>query len=48
MTDAGTTAMPPALIEAQEMIREECREVERILLAKNMAYGNPALQPVRT
>ena len=35
------------LSTAQKMIREECREVERILLAKNAAYGNSALQPVR-
>jgi len=47
MIDAGTTAMPPALSDAQELIREECREVERILLAKNQAYGNSALRPVR-
>jgi len=32
---------------AQELIRDECREIERILLAKNAAYGNSALQPVR-
>jgi len=35
------------LADAQEMIREECREIERILLAKNAAYGNSALRPVR-
>jgi len=39
--------MTRSLNDAQEMIREECREVERILLAKNAAYGNSALQPVR-
>jgi len=32
---------------AQKLIRKECREIERILLAKNKAYGNSALQPVR-
>jgi len=32
---------------AQELISAECREVERLLLAKNAAYGNSALQPVR-
>jgi len=35
------------LQDSQALIREECREVERILLAKNAAYGNSALQPVR-
>ena len=35
------------LSEAQKLIRAECREVERILLAKNAAYGNSALQPLR-
>jgi len=35
------------LSTAQGMIREECREIERLLLAKNAAYGNSALQPVR-
>jgi len=35
------------LSTAQKLIRKECREVERILLAKNKAYGNSALQPVR-
>jgi len=39
--------MASSLSAAQEMIRAECREVERILLAKNQAYGNSALQPVR-
>ena len=29
------------------MISAECREIERILLAKNAAYGNSALQPLR-
>jgi len=32
---------------AQEMISAECREIERVLLEKNAAYGNSALQPVR-
>jgi len=35
------------LSEAQRMIRAECREVERILLANGAAYGNSALQPLR-
>jgi len=39
--------MNSSLSSAQELIREECREVERTLLAKNQAYGNSALQPVR-
>ena len=36
-----------SMADAQRMIQAECREVERILLAKNAAYGNSALQPVR-
>jgi len=32
---------------AQELISAECREIERVLLEKNAAYGNSALQPVR-
>ena len=40
MTNSGLT-------DAQQMIRAECREVERILLEKNAAYGNSALEPVR-
>ena len=39
------TEMP--LSKARKLIRAECREVERILLAKNAAYGNSALQPLR-
>ena len=35
------------LSEAQKLIRAECREIERILLAKNSANGNSALQPLR-
>ena len=35
------------LSEAQKLIRAECRKVERILLAKNAAYGNSALQSLR-
>ena len=35
------------LSEAQKLIRAECRKVERLLLAKNAAYGNSALQPLR-
>jgi len=29
------------------MISAECREIERVLLMKNAAYGNSALQPLR-
>jgi len=29
------------------MIRIECQEVQRILLEKNAAYGNSALEPIR-
>lgn len=35
------------LTSAQEMIRVECQEVQRILLEKNAAYGNSALEPIR-
>ena len=35
------------LTSAQEMIRIECQEVQRILLEKNAAYGNSALEPIR-
>jgi len=35
------------LLSVQELIREECREIERLLLARNLQYGNSALQPVR-
>jgi len=35
------------LTSAQEMIRVECQEVQRILLEKNAAYGNSALEPLR-
>ena len=35
--------MPPA----QEMIQRECRDIEAVLLDKNKAYGNSALDPVR-
>lgn len=31
----------------QGLIRESCREIEEMLLAKNAAYGNSALDPVR-
>jgi len=35
------------LSNAQQLIRAECREVEHIFPAKNAAYGNSALQPLR-
>lgn len=31
----------------QKRISKECQDIERILLAKNQAYGNSALDPVR-
>jgi len=36
-----------SLTDSQEMISAECREVERVLLEKNAAYGNSALEPLR-
>jgi len=36
-----------SLTDAQQLISAECREVETILLEKNAAYGNSALEPLR-
>lgn len=33
--------------EVQAMIREECDKLRDLLLAKNEAYGNSAIDPVR-
>jgi hypothetical protein len=33
--------------DTQQMIREECDAIREMLLAKNLAYGNSALEPVR-
>ncbi|NIS19229.1 MAG: hypothetical protein GWN18_04490 [Thermoplasmata archaeon] len=33
--------------QVQELIVEECREIEKLLLGKNERYGNSALDPVR-
>ena len=33
--------------DVARMIRDECRRVERLLVAKNKAYGNSALDPLR-
>ena len=38
---------PSALSEAQKQIAQECDEVRELLLDKNRAYGNSALEPVR-
>jgi hypothetical protein len=35
------------MTETQAAIVEECRAVERMLVEKNRAYGNSALDPVR-
>jgi len=35
------------LTEAQQEIRDECRKVAMMLIEKNAAYGNSALNPVR-
>ena len=32
---------------AQELIAEECDSLKRLLLDKNMRYGNSALDPIR-
>ena len=37
----------PDMSPAQEMIQRECRDIEAVLLDKNKAYGNSALDPVR-
>ena len=38
---------PDGLTDSQRAIVEECRAVERVLLEKNRAYGDSALDPVR-
>lgn len=35
------------MTDAQALIREECDALCEMLLAKNRAYGNSALEPVR-
>ncbi len=35
------------MISMEQMIRDECKEVEELLVRKNKAYGNSALNPVR-
>jgi hypothetical protein len=37
----------PELSEVQQMITEECDAVKNMLLEKNKAYGNSAIEPVR-
>lgn len=34
-------------MDAQKLIAQECDEIKAMLLAKNLAYGNSALDPVR-
>jgi hypothetical protein len=34
-------------VSAQDLIADECDAVKSLLLAKNAAYGNSALDPVR-
>jgi hypothetical protein len=43
---ASVTAPRPNPSEA-DAIRAECREIEAMLIAKNAAYGNSALDPLR-
>jgi len=38
---------PSALSEAQKQIAQECDDLRELLLDKNRAYGNSALEPVR-
>lgn len=38
---------PSALSEAQKQIAQECDDLRELLLEKNRAYGNSALEPVR-
>lgn len=38
---------PEALTDTQEAISTACDEVKDMLIAKNKAYGNSALEPVR-
>lgn len=38
---------PPTLDEVRRLIVEECDALRDLLLAKNEAYGNSALDPVR-
>lgn len=35
------------LTDVQRMIAEECDAIKELLIAKNKAYGNSALEPVR-
>ena len=35
------------LTDSQKLIQKDCRHVEALLLKKNRAYGNSALDPIR-
>lgn len=39
--------MKPTIEQVQALIAEECDKLKDMLLAKNRAYGNSALDPVR-
>jgi hypothetical protein len=39
--------MTKQLTDTQKLIAAECDEIKNMLLAKNRAYGNSALEPVR-
>jgi len=39
--------MKSKIQQVQEMISEECRKIESILLQKNKEYGNSAIEPPR-
>lgn len=43
----GYTARPMTLAESQHSIASDCDTVKELLLAKNRAYGNAALVPLR-
>jgi len=45
--DARTIAAAVSSMNAQALIRAECDALKAMLLAKNEAYGNSALEPVR-
>lgn len=46
MSGARAPKRPPPY-DVQSAIAEECRAIEAMLLAKNKAYGNSALDPAR-
>ena len=47
LTETTAQHTAPQILDAAEEIRRVCDEVCEMLLAKNAAYGNSALQPLR-